>query len=176
MFHSNRFGLVALLVLGAACQPRSKTETAMVGAGSDAGVAAASLSDEDKASVRAVDEEWARAAKAGDGQAIAALYTVDAVLLPPGEPIVKGEAAKKYWVDFGNGFSGPTELNTMTVEGAGDVATAIGTYKMTMTPKKAGAKPLPVDEGKYMEVLKRQGDGSWKIAYDIWNPNAPPAK
>lgn len=140
----------------------------------DAGSApTASLSDEDNASVRAVDEEWARAAKAGDGQAIAALYTEDAVLLPPGEPIVKGEAAKKYWVDFGNGFSGPTELITMTVEGAGDVATAIGTYRMALTPKKAGAKPLPVDEGKYIEVLKRQSDGSWKIAYDIWNPNAP---
>jgi ketosteroid isomerase-like protein len=55
------------------------------------------------------------------------------------------------------------------------VATAIGTYKMTLTPKKAGAKPLPTDEGKYIEVLKRQADGSWKIAYDIWNPNAPPA-
>lgn len=174
MFHSTRFGLVALLVLGAACQPRPKTETAMVGGRSDA--AAASLSDEDKASIRAVDEEWARAAKAGDGEAIAALYAADAVLLPPGEPIVKGEAAKKYWVDFGNGFSGPTELNTMTVEGGGNVASAIGTYKMTLTPKKAGAKPLPTDEGKYIEVLKRQDDGSWKIIYDIWNPNAPAAK
>ena len=173
MFHSIRGGLVALLVLGAACQPRPTTETAMVSAGSEA--ATASLSDADKASVRAVDEAWARAAKAGDGQAIAALYTTDAVLLPPGEPIVKGEAAKKYWVDFGNGYAGPTELNTMTVEGAGDVATAIGTYKMTLTPKKAGAKPLPTDAGKYIEVLKRQEDGLWKIAYDIWNQD-PPAK
>ena len=178
MLHSARFGLAALLVLGAACQARPKTETGMAGPGSDAGApaAAASLSDQDKASVKAVDEEWARAAKAGDGQAIAALYVADAVLLPPGEPIVKGEAAKKYWVDFGNGYAGPTELNTMTVEGGGDVATAIGTYKMTLTPKKAGAKPLPTDEGKYIEVLKRQEDGSWKIAYDIWNPNAPAKK
>jgi len=174
MFRSNLFGLVALLILGAACQPRPKTETAMVGGGSEA--AAASLSDEDKASIRALDEEWARAAQAGDGEAIAALYTADAVLLPPGEPMVKGEAAKKYWVDFAKQFSGPTELNTMTVEGSGNVASAIGTYKMTLTPKKAGAKPLPTDEGKYIEVLKRQEDGSWKIAYDIWNPNAPPAK
>jgi uncharacterized protein (TIGR02246 family) len=164
-------GLMALLVLGAACQPRTKTETAMAGTESDA--VAATLSDEDKQNIRAVDEAWARAAKAGDGQAIAALYTTDAVLLPPGEPMVKGEAAKKYWVDFGNGFSGPTELNTMSVEGGGNVAAAIGTYKMALTPKKAGAKPLPVDEGKYIEVLRRQDDGSWKIVYDIWNPNAP---
>jgi uncharacterized protein (TIGR02246 family) len=146
----------------------------MAGGGSDA--ATASLSDEDKASVREVDAQWARAAKAGDGEAIAALYAPDAILLPPGEPMVKGEAAKKYWVDFTNSFSGPTELNTMAVEGGGDVASAIGTYKMTLTPRKTGAKPLPTDEGKYLEVLKRQDDGSWRIIYDMWSPDAPPAK
>jgi uncharacterized protein (TIGR02246 family) len=173
MLHSTRLGLATLLVLGAACQ-RPKAETGMASAGSEA--AAAELSDQDKASIRAVDTEWARAAQAGEGAAIAALYTPDAILLPPGEPMVKGEAAKKYWVDFANGFSGPTELNTMAVEGSGGVATAIGTYKMSLTPKKAGAKPLPTEEGKYMEVLKRQDDGSWKLAYDIWNQNAPPPK
>jgi uncharacterized protein (TIGR02246 family) len=174
MLPSTRLSLAALLMLGAACQPRPKTETGMVRGESDAAVT--SLSDEDKAGIRAVDAQWAQAAKAGDGQAIAALYASDAVLLPPGEPMVKGEAAKKYWVDFANGFSGPTELNTMAVEGGGDVATAIGTYTMRLTPRKAGAKPLPTEEGKYLEVLRRQDDGSWKIIYDMWSPNAPPKK
>jgi uncharacterized protein (TIGR02246 family) len=174
MLHFTRSSLVILLILGAGCQPRSKTDTAMASGGSAA--AAAELSDQDKASIRAVDAEWARAAKAGNGEAIAALYVSDAVLLPPGEPMVKGAAAKKYWVDFANGFSGPTELNTMAVEGGGNVASAIGTYKMSLTPKKAGAKALPTEEGKYLEVLKRQDDGSWKLIYDMWSPNAPPAK
>jgi uncharacterized protein (TIGR02246 family) len=174
MFHSTRYGLMALLVLSAACQPRTKTETAMAGNESDA--AAVGLSDQDKESIRAVDAEWARAAKAGDGKAITALYTPDAVLLPPGEPMVKGEAAQKYWVDFVNAFSGPIELNTMAVEGGGNVASTIGTYKMTLTPKKTGAKPLATEEGKYITVVKRQDDGSWKIVYDMWSPNAPPAK
>jgi uncharacterized protein (TIGR02246 family) len=165
---------MTLLLLAAACEPRAKTETSMAGSGSDA--PAAALSDQDKEKIRGVDTEWARAAQAGEGTAIAALYTADAVLLPPGEPMVKGAAAKKYWVDFTNGFSGPTELNTIAVEGAGGVASAIGTYKMTLTPKKPGAKPLPPEQGKYIEVLKRQDDGSWRIVYDIWNPNAPPAK
>ncbi|MEA2714451.1 MAG: hypothetical protein QOK27_2412, partial [Gemmatimonadales bacterium] len=50
MLQSTRFGLTALLVLGAACQPRPKTETGMVKAGADA-AAAAGLSDEDKAGI-----------------------------------------------------------------------------------------------------------------------------
>ena len=163
--------LAALLIVGAACQPRPK-ETGMAdSASASAAPAAAALSSEDQAAIRRVDEEWAKAATAGDGEAIAALYTSDATLLPPGEPIVKGEATKKYWVDFGSGFAGPTELNTTSVEGSGDLAVAIGNYRMALTPKKAGAKQLPVDEGKYIEVLKRQDDGSWKIHHDIWNQN-----
>jgi uncharacterized protein (TIGR02246 family) len=174
MLHGTRVGLSALLVLGAACQPRSR-DTGMAGTGS-ANAASAELSSEDQASVRALDSQWAKAATAGDGQAIAALYTSDATLLPPGEPMVKGEATKKYWVDFANGFAGPTELNTMSVEGRGDLAVAVGTYSMTLTPRKVGAKALPTEEGKYLEVLKRQGDGSWKLVHDMWSPNAPPKK
>jgi uncharacterized protein (TIGR02246 family) len=174
MSYSTRFGVAMLLLWCVACQPAPKTETATMGGASDA--APAGLSAEDEAAIRAVDAAWARAATAGDGNAIAALYAPDATVLPPMEPPRQGEAAKKYWVDFANSFSGPVELTTTTVEGRGDLAYGVGTYRMTLTPKKAGAKPLPTDEGKYIEVLKKQGDGSWKIVYDMWSPNAPPAK
>jgi len=176
MLAPTRFGLSALLLmllLGAACQPAPMPESATM-AGESA--APAGLSAEDEAAIRAGDAEWARAATAGDGNAIAALYTSDATLLPPGEPAFQGEAAKKYWVDFINAFSAPTELTPTAVEGRGDLAIVAGNYRITLTPKTAGAKPLPVEEGKYLEVLKKQADGSWKIAYDIWNQNALPAK
>jgi len=177
MSHSTRFGLTALLVWVAACQPAAKTETTtMAGDAVSAAAAPAGLSAEDAAAVRAVDAEWARASSAGDGKAVAALYAADATILPPMEPIRRGQAAKTYWVDFANSFSGPTELTTTAVEGRGDLAYAVGTYRLTLTPKKAGAKPLPVEQGKYLEVLKKQGDGSWKIVYDIWNADTPPAR
>ena len=175
MLPGTRVGLATLLVLGAACQPRAK-ETGMADTES-ATAAPAGLSSEDQSGIRALDAEWAKAATAGNGDAIAALYAQDATLLPPGEPMVKGgEAVKKYWVDFTNGYSGPTELSTQSVEGSGDLAYAVGTYRETLTPKKAGAKPLPTAEGKYLEVLKRQDDGSWKIVHDMWSPNAMPEK
>jgi len=175
MLPDTRVVLAALLTLSAGCQPRPR-ETGMADTGSRGTASSAALSSADESSIRALDAAWAKAATAGDGAAIAALYAPDATLLPPGEPMVKGEAAKKYWIDFAKGYSGPTELNTESVEGSGDLAYAVGTYRMTLTPKKAGSKPLPTDEGKYVEVLKRQDDGSWKILHDIWNPNAPPGK
>jgi uncharacterized protein (TIGR02246 family) len=168
------FAILIALALGAACQSAPKTETSTMGRESAA--VPAGLSAEDEAAIRALDAAWARASSAGDGNAVAALYTSDATVLPPMEPIRQGEAAKKYWVDFTNAFSGPTELTTTAVGGQGDLAYAVGTYRSTLTPRKAGAKPLPTQEGKYLEVLKKQADGSWKIVYDMWSPNAPPGK
>jgi ketosteroid isomerase-like protein len=102
------------------------------------------------------------------------LYTSDATLLPPSEPVARGEAVKKYNANMAKAFSGPFELTTEAVEGRGDLAYSVGTYRATLTPRKAGAKPLPTEEGKFLEVLKKQADGSWKIVYDMWSPNAPP--
>ncbi len=137
--------------------------------------APAGLSAEDEAAVRAVTAAWARASAAGDGKAIGALYASNATLLPPMQPAVEGEAVTKFWVDFMTAFSAPTELTTKAVEGRGDLAYDVGTYRMTVTPKKPGAKPLPAEVGKYVTVLKKQADGSWKI-YDMWSPDAPAAK
>jgi uncharacterized protein (TIGR02246 family) len=174
MSRSALLGLASLMVWAAACQPAPKSETTTMAGESAA--APAGLSTQDEAAVRAVDAEWAKAASAGDGNAVAALYAADASLLPPMEPVRRGEEAKKYWVDFTNGFSGPTELTTTAVEGRGDLAYAVGTYRMSLTPKKAGAKPLPTEVGKYVEVLKKQADGSWKIVYDMWSADGPPPK
>jgi len=174
MPYSTRFGLAAIIVWGAACQSPPKTDTATMAA--ETGAAPAGLSAADEAAVRAVDVEWARAATAGDVNALSALYAADATLLPPMEAPQQGEAAKKYLVALTNGFSVSAELTTTAVEGRGDLAYSVGKYRMGLTPKKAGGKPLPVEEGKYLEVLKKQADGSWKLVYDMWSPSAPPAK
>jgi ketosteroid isomerase-like protein len=53
----------------------------------------------------------------------------------------------------------------------------LGTYTMTIVPPGA---PGPVnDSGKYVEVRRKQSDGSWLIAVDIFNSDLPapqPAK
>jgi uncharacterized protein (TIGR02246 family) len=175
MLHATRWSLAAVLLCGAACNPAPKTESASLGGVSD-GAPPAGLSPADEAAIRALDDAWGKAATAGDGSAIAALYTDDATLYPPMEGMVKGEASKKYWIGFTEGFTATAQLTTETVDGRGDLAYATGTYRMTITPKKPGAKAMPPEEGKYVEVLKKQADGSWKIAHDIWNTSAPPAK
>jgi uncharacterized protein (TIGR02246 family) len=161
MSHSTRIGLVALLVGGAACQPPPKT------------AAPAGLSAQDEAAVRALDPAWAQAFSAGDGSALAALYTADATVLPPNEPLQQGEAAKQYMVGFTQGYSGTFEFTSIAVEGRADLAYTVGSYRATLTERKAGAKPFPTEQGKYLTVVKKQADGSWKLVYEIWNVNTP---
>jgi uncharacterized protein (TIGR02246 family) len=163
---------LVLLAFAVACRPAPKAETESIGAQA---APAAALSAEDEAAIRAVDAAWAKAASAGDAAGIAALYTSDAVLLPPGEPVVHGDV-EKYLSGMTSAVSGPFELKTTSVEGRGDLAYSTGEYQATLTPRKPGAKAMPTETGKYLEILKKQSDGSWKMIYDMWSPNAAPRK
>jgi uncharacterized protein (TIGR02246 family) len=167
-----RTSALVLLALAAACQSAPKAETESMG-GEAAAAAPARLSAEDEAAIRAVDQAWAKAATAGDAAGLAALYASDAVLLPPGEPAMHGEV-QKYVSGMTAAVSGPFELKTTTVEGRGDLAYSVGEYRATLTEKKPGAKPMPTETGKYIEILKKQPDGSWKMIYDMWSQNAMP--
>lgn len=172
MSATTRAGLAALLVMGAACQP---TPAKAPSTGMSEPPSAA-LSAAGQAAAWAVDSAWARAANAGDGAAVAALYTADATVMPPSDSSRHGPGVAAYWTGFFQQASVRIALNTASVEGRGDLAVVAGNYDLAMTPKTAGAKPLPVEHGKYLEVLQKQPDGSWKIARDIWNTDTPPAR
>ncbi|MCZ6702420.1 MAG: hypothetical protein O6940_05190 [Ignavibacteria bacterium] len=44
---------------------------------------------------------------------------------------------------------------------------------LTITPVDGGESIM--ETGKCIHVYKRQADGTWKIAQDIWNMDNPPA-
>ena len=165
----------ALVLLAlAACQSAPKAETESMGAGAaPAAAAPAGLSAEDETAIREADVAWAKAASAGDAAAITAFYTSDAVLLPPDSPVLKGsEEIGKFFSGMTSSMSGPFELKTLAVEGRGDLAFSTGEWTAALTPKKGGAKRD--ERGKYLGVMKKQPDGSWKLIYDIWNEDAEP--
>lgn len=172
MSATTRVGLAALLMLGVACQSAPKTPSSDTGSAAPAGFSAA-----DEAAVRAVDSAFAAGSAAGDGAVVGALYASDATLMPPGDSSRHGTAAiATYWSGLFSAYSFPVSLTPAPIVGSGDLAIASGTYSVVMTPKAAGAKPLPVDNGKYLGVLKKQADGSWKYLFDTWNSDAPPAR
>ena len=136
--------------------------------------AAEPLAAEDIAAIRATDSSFANAMGAGDAAGVAAIYLPDAHLLPPDAAPVEGrEAIQQFIAGFLGAYHVTIAVSADEIEGRGDLAYARGHYTMEGTPKAAGTPPLR-EEGKFLEVLRRQPDGTWRYAADMWSPNAPP--
>ncbi|HEV8574545.1 MAG TPA: SgcJ/EcaC family oxidoreductase [Dehalococcoidia bacterium] len=122
--------------------------------------------------IEETNAEFGAAASRGDMAAVAALYTDDAIVLPPNAEMVRGKQAIKGFFDGLVAQMGVPELTlaTQQVEEIGDTACEIGAYTLKMRPP--GGEPI-TDIGKYVVVWKRQPDDSWKLAVDIWNTNSP---
>jgi ketosteroid isomerase-like protein len=95
-------------------------------------------------------------------------YAPDATVLPPNAEAVHGRAAMAAFLAT---FPTITRFTAemVTVEGTGDLAYVHGTYHLEMSTPEGPAS----DDGKYIEIWKRQDDGGWKITYDIFNSNLP---
>ena len=53
------------------------------------------------------------------------------------------------------------------IDGQGDMAYVIGTYRMTMEIEGESV----ADQGKYIEVRRREPSGQWSIHADMFNSN-----
>ena len=155
--------LLVLLPL-TACQPPEPSEPVEMTASE-----AAALTADDRAAIEATTQAWAKAALAGDWVALAATYAEDAVLLPPNHEAVEGRAAIQAYFETFPPVS-DMQLHPIEVDGEGDVAYVRGHYVLTMTPE--GSDPIN-DSGHYLEVRRKQADGSWLTYRDIYNSELP---
>ena len=98
----------------------------------------------------------------GDAAGCAAFFTEDVVLIAPDQPIIRGRQAFEdiYRTRMANSASG-THTNELVEYGVeGDMAYQIGTFAVE------GVSPS--EQGKFVNVLKRQPDGTWKVAVSIF--------
>jgi uncharacterized protein (TIGR02246 family) len=108
---------------------------------------------------------------ARDPAALAALYTEDAVLLPPNDLQVQGGEAIRSWFDQALPRLGAIRLWPSVTRADGALAVQVGRFQMTpnaAVPGSTGAERA----GKYVLVLTRAGN-QWAICADLWNLNQP---
>ena len=104
-----------------------------------------------------------KAIAAGEAEAAAAHYTIDARLFPPGVPRLDGRAAIQHFFTQGTeaGLLSGMVLDTNDVEEHGDIAVEVGRWSTA------------TDSGKYVVVWKRTSDGL-KLNLDIFNSDTMP--
>ena len=148
--------LTALLgfALVAACQP----------------AAPAGLTDADQAAIDSAGQAFARDALAGDFAVLTrAHYAEDAIVLPPNMPAATGHAAIEAMFKTFPPITA-LEIRNEEMEGNGSMAYVRGRYTMTLSPPGGAAI---TDTGKYLEIRRKQSDGSWKLVRDMFNSDVP---
>jgi len=128
----------------------------------------------DAKAIRDMEAQVGKLYAAKDLDQIMAGYAEDASSLMPNAPTTTGKDAIRGAV--GQLLADPAlalEIATAKVEVArsGDLAYSQGTYTYKFTDPKT--KRVLSQPGKYVEVYKKQADGSWKIVEDTAIPDGP---
>jgi uncharacterized protein (TIGR02246 family) len=127
----------------------------------------------DVAQVYELWNEYADALNAGDLERWISLWIEDGIQMLPGTPRRIGKAQirrgmQRLFVLFDTRkmVIQPEEVRIL-----GDRAYSHGTYEFEIAPKQGG-EPRSCS-GKFLDILEKQVDGSWKIAIDCHNYSMP---
>jgi len=138
------------------------------------GLAAASVClAADEQALRDADAQWSKAAEAKDLDKTVSYYADDAIVMPPNaSAATTKEAIRSAWKEMLTtpGAAISWKATKVQVAQAGDLAYVSGTYEETMTDASGQSVK---DHGKYVEIFKKQADGTWKVVADIWNSDLP---
>jgi len=121
------------------------------------------------AALREADAAYSRAGVARDLEAFMAAYTTDAVAYPPNEATVSGADAIRGYIGR---FFQDTAFSITFQPVSAEISTD-GTMGYTLNTgdlRATGPDGKPMAERmRDFHVWRKQADGSWKLALDIWN-------
>jgi len=107
---------------------------------------------------------WENAYNAGDDAGVAALYTEDAVRLPPDATPIEGRAAIQASLTSTRTTMGVARIEIAVLEtrASGDFSWGRGTFRLL------DAEGGEIDHGSWINVSRKIG-ATWLIHRDIWN-------
>jgi ketosteroid isomerase-like protein len=131
--------------------------------------AAAELSQGDKDAIKAQIEKYTQAGLAADWEAWGNTLAADVVLSPPNAPRVNGRAAAVEWIKTLPKLTA-FKATVDDIGGRGDIAYDHGTYELTMVLPDGSTA---TDRGTFLEVHKRQPDGTWPYTHLMFHSTEP---
>jgi ketosteroid isomerase-like protein len=130
----------------------------------------ASLNPDDRAAIEQAADAYVAAMNTADWGRVACCFSEEAVRIPPNEEPHHGRAAIEEWLG-GIEELNSYELSRDRIDGADGIAYVRGRYAITLRPVGVPA-PLS-DEGDFMEIWRKESDGSWRISEAMWNTRLP---
>ena len=129
-----------------------------------------SFPEEDAAAIRGAAEGFVKAVLANDWATAASRYTEDAVFMPADHPAFEGHEAWERWVASFD-IKSVTHYSMVIdeIDGHADIAFVRGRFSETLmingleSPVKAA--------GKFVQVWRKQPNGAWLLAIDMYNLN-----
>jgi ketosteroid isomerase-like protein len=126
------------------------------------------LSAQDINDIQASSKEWVETYNQNDWKKLAALFTLNATMMPPNSIAIKGRQDIAAWQEQNeNGFR--IAFDIQEIEGRNDIAYVEGRSCLFIPDGKGG---FGIDVGKFLEIRKKQETGEWQIHTDIFNSDA----
>jgi ketosteroid isomerase-like protein len=127
--------------------------------------------EEHKRAIIAQLDTFAALAGAEDNDTYLEAFADDATLLPPDRPAIEGKSAARAF--YADAFR---EIGTMRVVYDDpivdiDGALAVRRYTATAHVTYKGAGKVVATRTKYLDVLKKEPSGAWKIVVHMWSSN-----
>ena len=125
---------------------------------------------DDISKIKALSAARAKAFNEGDANVIAMAFVDDGQLMAPATKSTTGrEAVRAYYQGIFDQYKTFLESGYEDVKVSGDIAYGVGYAKVKLVPHGGGDTLFST--AKYINILKRQEDGSWLTTHDIWNGN-----
>ena len=128
----------------------------------------------DEKAIRDSEAAWAKAFATKEPEKAAAFYADDADSMLPDTSLMTGRKAIIAGMkpELGDpNFSLVFAPNKVEIAKSGDIAYSQGWFKYTTTDPKT--KKRVGQAGNYVEVYKKQADGTWKVEEDIATEETP---
>lgn len=127
--------------------------------------------DRDTDAIAKIRTEWAANLHAKQLDRIMGLYAADAIFLQPnGERITGQPAIRELTQRVMAKFTSDITLHSVLCEHSGNLAYDSGDFSENLTVAADGS--VIHGQGSYLMIFKRQKDGRWLIAEQVWTESS----